>query len=277
MGKGDSFIYNSSLPESMRYLREQIPDFDERCRNFWLAWKKMMDQRTVTRMGYVKMHFYKDNTIESFLPGEMPFNDAEHVFGLVNAVILFRDFFGKYIPILYGFQPDWLGYIEEVSFHEIGETAIGDWTDDGGHDRKKKDSLEQTAFDGLMQFFPKEAQDRHQRQFADLRDAKTEMKLFDKEAFMLGIAYFKSKGIAGNLKHKDGITKQDKSSCRQTRSYRSFDNIFADMLRRFRNFTFLPFIVGINEAIYAEEYKEVDPLVKDCTPGAPPPGVRKLY
>ena len=261
----------------MCYLRDQIPDFDKRCRNFWMAWKKMMEQRTVTRMGYTRMRFFKDDTIGMFLPDDVPFNDAEHVFGMVNAIILFRDFFGKYIPYLFEFQPDWLEYIEQAVFHEIGEITIGDWVDDGSNDRDKKDHLEQAAFDAFMHYFPETAQEKHQRQFADLRDGRTNMKLFDKEAFLLGIAYYKSKGISGNLKDKDGITEQDRSSCEEIQSYRSFDNVFAGILRKYRRHSFLPFIVGINEAIYAIEYNEDDPLVTNCTPGKPPPGVRNLY
>ena len=267
----------SSLNEQMLLLRKVIPGFDERCRNFYLSWKYMMEQRKVTRMGCVKMHFYKHRTVQSFLPWSMPINDAEHVFGMMNAVVLFRDFFGEYIPKLYGFQPDWMEYIEQAMFHEIGEITIGDWTDDGGHDRQKKDRLEQYAFDEFMRPFPEQAQRRHQREFADLRDGKTNMKLFDKEAFLLEIAYFKSKGVCGSLKRKTGITEQDKRSCKLLQSYRPFDIIFVDMLNRFRSYGFLPFIVGINEAIYAIEFNEIDPLVKDCVPGIPPARLKALY
>lgn len=274
----DAIYEKGSLPTHMRRLREGVPDFDKRCRNFWLAWKKMMDQRNVVRMGYVKMRFYTDETIKEFLPEERPFTDADHVFGLINAVILFRIFFGVSIPWFYGFQPDWLEYTEQVAFHEIGETVIGDWTDDGSNDRKEKDHLEQKAFDDFLSLLPEAAREKYQRQFVDLRDGNTDMKLFDKEAFILGIAYFKSKGISGNLAHKDGITDQDKASCEEIKSYRAIDHVFADILRRFRNFSFLPFIVGINEAIYAEEYNDVDdPLVTNYTPGMPPPGVTNLY
>lgn len=276
MNKDRIAAYNGSLPEALRYLRKEIPDFDERCRNFWLAWKKMMDQRMVARMGYVKMGFFDPDT-QTFLPTETPFSDAEHVFGLVNAILLFRDFFGKFIPYYYGFQPDWLGYIEQVAFHEIGETEIGDWTDDGSNDRKEKDRLEQEVFDNFMRLFPEVAKKDHQSQFASLRDGDTNMKLFDKASFVLGIAYLKSKGIVGSLKRKGDITEQDKASCEEIKSYRAIDHIFAGVLRRYRDFYFLPFIVGIIEAIYAEEYNEDDPLVENCIPGAPPAGVRKLY
>ena len=277
MNKDRAFAFKGSLPEVMRRLREQIPDFDERCRKFWLAWKQMMDQRLVARMGYVKMHFYADESVQPFLPPEKPINDAEHVFGLVNAVMLFREFFGKYIPYLCGYQPDWLGYIEQVIIHEIGEVKIGDWTDDGGSDRDEKDRLEQAALDNYLRLFPMESQEKYQRQFTDLRDGNTNMKLFDKEAFLLGIAYYKSKGIVGSLKNKNDLTDQDRANCERTKSYRPFDNIFADLLMRYRNFSFLPFIVGINEAIYAEEYSEYDSSVTDCIPGAPPASVRSLY
>jgi len=266
----------ASMDSTLAYLRDVIPDFDERCKNFYLAWRYMMNQRIVTRMGYVKMHFYK-KLFKPFLPASMPMTDADHVFGLVNAVILFKDFFGDFIPYLYGYAPQWLDHIEEVVFHEIGEIEIGDWTDDGACDTNKKDELEQEAFNKFMEIFPAEARNRHLRQFADLRDRKTMTKLFDKEAFILGFAYFKSKGIVGSMLRKRGITKRDRDYCRKTGSKRAFDNAYAHMLDAYKGEPFLPFFVGINEAIYAVEYNEFDPLVKDCTPGVPPPGVKKFY
>lgn len=277
MGEENSSNKPDSLSDRLCRLRKEIPDFDERCRNFWLAWKKMMDQRNVARMGYVKMRFYNDKTIAEFLPDERPFTDAEHVLGLVNTIVLFRSFFGNYVSRLYGYQPEWLEYIEQAIFHEIGETVIGDWTDDGSNDRKEKDRLEQKAFDDFVGLFPGTTRDRLQRRFADLRDGKSSTKLLDKEMFVLGIAYLKSKGISGSLAHKDGITEQDKASCEEIKSYRAIDHVFAGILRSYRGYYLAPFIVGINEAIYAIEYNEPDKLVTDCTPGAPPPGVMNLY
>ncbi len=274
--KSEAQNHDSALQSQLAYLRKTIPDFDERCRNFYRAWKHMMDQRMVARMGYVKMRFYK-RAYNFFLPAAMPFTDADHVFGLVNAVILFRDFFGEFVPYLYGFEPQWLEHVEEVVFHEIGEIKIGDWTDDGAYDVCEKDRLEQEAFDEFMKLFPPDAQARHQRQFADVREHKTIAKLFDKQAFILGIGYLKSKGSTGSLYRKRGLTERDHYYCRKTGSKRAIDNTFAHLLDCYRDMTFMPFVVGIIEAMYAEDFTELDSLVKSCTPGEPPPGVKSFY
>lgn len=258
-------------------LRHRIPDFDERCRNFYRAWKYAIDLRLVKRMGYSKMGFFNDEEMLMFFPNSREFDDAVHVLGMVYAVVFFKDFFGEYIPWLYGEQPQWLDHIEEALMHEIGEITIGDWTEDGSYDSAKKDALEQKAFDEFMRFFPPATQRLHQKQFADVRENRTIVKLFDKEAFILGIGYLKSKGIAGDMHIKRGLTEQDRAFCEETGSERAIDNIFAHLLKNYRGTRMLAFFVGITEAIYAEDYQEIDPLVKDCVPGAPPPGVKMLY
>ena len=261
----------------MANMRRRIPDFDERCRNFYRAWKKAMDLRLVKRMGYIKMGFFYDPEMQMFFSNNREFDDAAHVLGMVFAIDFFKDFFGEFIPLVYGESMQWLDHIEEALMHEIGETMIGDWTADGSYNAQEKDLLEQKAFDEFMSLFPPEAQQRHQKQFADVRDNSTIVKLFDREAFILGIGYLKSKGIVGDMHIKRGLTEQDRALCRETGSERAIDNVFAHMLKNCRWTSKLPFFVGITEAIYAEDYQEIDPLVRDCIPGAPPPGVKKLY
>lgn len=272
---------NNKSERGMNFLlkitRNRIPDFDERCRNFYRAWKHAIDLRLVKRMGYVKMGFFNDPEMLLFFPNSRELDDAIHVLGMVYAVVFFRDFFGDYIPPMYGESVQWLDHVEEALMHEIGEVTIGDWTEDGSYNANEKDALEQKAFDEFMRFFPPEAQERHQKQFADVRDNRTIVKLFDKVAFILGIGYLKSKGIVGDMHVKRGLTDQDRALCEETGSERAIDNMFAHLLKHYRNTSKLPFFVGIIEAVYAEEYQELDPLVKDCIPGAPPPGVKKLY
>lgn len=264
---------------SLQMLKNWMPDFDERCRNFYKAWKFKTDQRLVRRMGFVKMKFYKKNrdVKELFYPPDREIDDGTHVLGMIDAIVLFKDFFGRYIPQMYGEQPQWLEHIEEALFHEVGEIVIGDWTDDGSRDTEEKDRLEQAVFDDFMAFFPEEAQELHQRQFARVRDNRTVVKLFDKEAFILGIGYLKSKGITGTMRSKIGITAQDREFCKKTGSERPIDNVFAGMLAHYKGTPLLPFFVGITEAIYAEDFNEIDPSVKGCIAGAPPPGVKQFY
>ena len=281
--KKEGMLLNNELgtPKMEFYLetlRNRIPNFDERCRNFYKAWKFKTDQRLVRRMGFVKMRFYKNRDVkELFYPEDREIDDAVHVLGMIDAIILFKDFFGSYISLMYGYQPQWLEHVEEALFHEVGEIGIGDWTDDGSYDTEEKDRLEQTVFDDFMAFFPEEAQERHQKQFARVRDNRTVVKLFDKEAFILGIGYLKSKCIVGTMRSKIGITERDREFCKKTGSERPIDNVFAGLLNHYKGSPLLPFFVGITEAIYAEDFKEIDSSVKDCVAGAPPPGVKQFY
>lgn len=275
---------------SLDELREIIPDFDLRCENYILSWIEKMELRRVVRMGYWKMGFYGDKWDKlfvvkeingqkvMFLPDDMPFTDLEHVAGYELAVCLFKDFFGQFIPMLYGIQPDWMDKVEEGNEHEIGENRIGDWTDDRGHEPELKNRLEQEAYDAHMVRYPFEAQIRHQKQFAAVRDGTTMGKLFDKQAFLNGIAYFKSKGVTGSLEEKVGITKHDIEICKKTGSERPIDNIYAGLLLNNKaTQPLLPFFMGINEATYRLFYNEFDPTVKGCVPGEVPPGVKQFY
>ena len=283
-------------------LRQVIPNFDKRCENYVLAWNKQMDQRLVVRMGYWKMNFYGDKydslfvKKESnsagetsgcpllFMPDDFPFTDADHVFGLGNSVILFKDNFGEFIPHLYLYQPDWLDVMEQVFFHETSEPKIGDWTQDGSYNTEIKDRLEQEEFDKLMELYPKHWRPRHQAQYAKVRDEYGIGKLFDKQGFIQGIVYAKAKALenkrefAGSLLRKVGATEQDGKLCERTGSKRPIDNIYAGMLMSFKGKTeLLPFFMGINEAAYRLFFNEYDPDVRGCVPGEVPPGVKQFY
>lgn len=275
---------------SLDELRDIIPNFDRRCENYILSWIDKMELRRVVRMGCWKMNFYdakwgglfEQREINGqkvlFLPADMPFTDGDHVLGYNFAVCLFSDFFGPFIPKLYGIQPDWLEKIEEGNEHEIGEVTIGDWTEDGSYNPELKNRLEQEAYDTHMSRYPFEAQLRHQKQFAAVRDGMNMSKLFDKQAFLNEITYFKSKGFVGSLDGKIGATEQDKEFCRQTGSKRPMDNIYAHILKSYKETQpLLPFFMGINEAIYRLFYNEPDATVRGCIPGEVPPGVKQFY
>lgn len=262
--------------EGLDYLRQAISDFDERCAHYVEKMLFMGEQRRVLRVGYNKLRFYP-TVLDPFLPWDNPVTDADHIFHLVNAVILFKDYFGQFIPWLYGFQPQWLDIVEQVVFHEIGETSIGDLPDDGSRDTAKKDEQEQQVFDEFMVGFPEAAQVKHQKQFAAVRDGTDIGKLFDKQGFLNGIAYLNSHGINGSIFLCTNLSAQDNKYRRLVRTDRCFDLVYADMLVKYRKHPFLPFFMGINEAIYAIVYNKFDPRVPDCDPGKVPPGLQQLY
>ena len=262
--------------EGLDYLRKVLPEFDARCALYVEKMLFLGEQRRIVRAGYDKLRFYKTKQ-GNFLPWDMPFTDADHVFHLVNSVIMFKDFFGEYIPWLYGFQPQWLDIVEEMVFHEIGETRIGDWPDDGSRDTAEKDRLEQEVVDEFMVGFPGEAQRNHQRQFAAVRDGIDIGKLFDKQGFLNGIAYAKVHGFEGDVYACENLSGQDNGYRKKVQSDRCFDLVYSDMLTKYRDHPFLPFFMGINEAIYSKVFVDNDPRVKGCVAGEPPPGVKKLY
>lgn len=275
---------------SLDELRQAIPGFDKLCENFLLAWIAEMEQRCVVRMGYKKMNFYKDDFENLFVRAEIhgqkvlffrdniPFNDAEHVFGAISAVYLFEDFFGAYIPQLYGYQPDWNKTARELHVHELGERAIGDWTHDGSYNEKLKNQLEERSFGEFLELLPNHVRKERYQQFASLRDAKDVSELFDKQAFINGIVYFKTKSVTGSMTEKVGITKEDMESVKVTGSTRPIDNIYAHMLRNYKETQpLLPFFMGINEAAYRLFFNEFDAEAKGCVPGEVPPGVKQFY
>lgn len=279
-----------TLRQQLAYLREVIPDFDQLCELFVRKWLVMMEQRRVLRMGYYKLWFYtvmrkigkalKARRIPKlkFLPWNAPLTDADHIFGLVNAIVLFRDIFGEYIVKLYHYQPDWYGLIEKIIFHEIGENKIGDWEDDGSHDLQKKWELEWSYFLEFISDFPHEARLRHTEQFLSVDKDEDEAKIFDKQAFLLGILYARAHDFEGDMTHSWVLSDLDKKSIKQTGSKRCFDNVYAGMLKRFQNRSWMPFFAGINESIYRMYYNaEHDPLVKNYVPGVVPAGVEQFY
>lgn len=258
------------------YLRRAISDFDERCAHYVKKLLYMGEQRRVVRVGYNKLRFYPD-VLGQFLPWNTPFTDADHVFHLVNSVIVFKDFFGQFIPWLYGFQPQWLNIVEEMVFHEIGELEIGDLPDDGSRDTAAKDRMEQEIFDKFMVGFPEAVQARHQQQFAAVRDGTDIGKLFDKQGFLNGIAFAKAHGFEGEVSLCTQLSAQDNKYRKLGKTDRCFDLVYADMLVKYRYHPFLPFFMGINEATYAIVYNEHDPKVEGCIPGQVPPGIKQLY
>ena len=276
---------------SLQELREIIPNFDLLCENNVMAWIYKMEQHSVVRMGYEKMdHFHGKydglfvkkvihGQLVYFLPDDFPFLDDSHCFGLTNDVLLFKDYFGGFIPRLYGFQPDWLEIIQTLSEHETSEPKIGDWTDDQGHDAGLKDSLELQIYENqLLPFYPKQVREERRKQFIALQQRATLAKVFDKMAFIRGIVYYKAHGVTGSLEHKLGITDADKEMTKLTGSMRPIDNIYADFLQKFRQTQpLLPFFMGIVEAAYRLFYNEMDKSVRGCVPGEVPPGVKQFY
>lgn len=279
-----------TLQERLDDLRRVIPNFDALCQLFVDKWLVMMELRRVLRMGYWKLWFYKvirrvkkklrirRIRRQKFLPWNTPFTDADHIYGLGCAIILFRDMFGDFIPHIYNYQPQWYELIEKAFMHELGEIRIGDWEDDGSHDLKLKAQLEDEFFEAFIADFPRGAKQRHRQQFAEASEDSDEFKIFDKEAFLLGNVYARVHDFEGDMTHRRNLSEQDREAMKQTGSKRCIDNIYAGMLERFVRHPFMPFFMGINEAAYAKYYnKATDVLVKNYEPGKVPPGVKELY
>lgn len=279
-----------TLQERLDDLRRVIPNFDALCQLFVDKWLVMMELRRVLRMGYWKLWSYKVAVrvkkklhvrripCEKFLPWNTPFTDADHVYGLGCAVILFRDIFGDFIPHIYNYQPQWYELMEKTFIHELGEIRIGDWEDDGSHDLRLKAQLENEFFNEFIADFPRSAKQRHVQQFADASEDDDEFKVFDKEAFLLGNIYARVHDFEGDMTHRRNLSAQDREIMKRTGSKRCVDNIYAGMLERFTCNPLMPFFMGINEAAYAKYYnEETDPLVENYEPGEVPPGVKEFY
>ncbi|MBQ2638223.1 hypothetical protein IJF89_00900 [Candidatus Saccharibacteria bacterium] len=280
-----------NLEEQLGYLRQVIPNFDWRCELFVQKWLTLMEQRRVERSGYWKMWFYTvtrkfGKARRKFrlprmklLPWATPFTDADHVFGLCNAVMLFRDLFGDYVPIVFGYAPDWYDLMERVLLHEVGEIPIGDWEDDGSHDLEEKWLLEWGYFCDFIEDFPREPRMRHKGQYLSVNQEGDEAKLFDKEAFLLGIIYAHVHDFDGDMTHPWALSKDDKVLMRKTKSKRCLDNMYAGMLERYGQKPWMPFFAGINEAAYRLYYTAPsDSLVEEgYEPGQVPAGVKQFY
>lgn len=277
---------------ALDYLRKRFPELDALADIYVEACLEYMELRRVSRVGFSKMWFYARRffsrkhghtkvvrkRVPAFLPWDEPFNVAEHTLFVANEITLFEEIFGKYIPILYHYQPQWHEMVKAALDHDVGEIVTSDLADDGSHDLVKKAKNERRAYQNYVRNFPKEMQDRRKERFGSVNDQCDEVKLFDKEEFLISIAYCREHCFEGDMTHSRYLSKSDKEYCERTGSRRCLDTVYASMLDHYRMKPWLPFFMLITEALYRNYYNsDFDPLVDNYVPGCPPPGVRTFY
>ena len=238
--------------------RSKFPDFDEKCDRVWEKYKFMMEQRNVTRMGFVKLGFY-NRYVPPRLDADEPMNDAEHVFECVNLLFLVRSFFSEEIRQALGYTPNWVYCYEQLLIHELGEVLIGDLTDDGTCDAGKKDADEREVLRQFLDDFPNEPKKMLGASFDEFQKNRGIGRCIDKAVFVLDHGAFRANGIDGEMTKKEGtfgLSEQDIFYRRAVGTDRSVDSIYAHFLDQTKHLPLRFIFVGIIEAMYRAEYGE---------------------
>ena len=265
-------------------LRARIPGIDEQFANAYEALVFMAKQKWIPRMGYSKFGMTPYIPEGAELSGKEQVNDLEHIGWLTSITYVFQDFFGRYYPKLFGYQPQWDTIRHCLAFHEVGEGVIGDKTDDGTTDRNEKNNQELKVFKTFMDFFPPEVRERSLREFTDLQNETGTAYCFDKASFLFAHGVFKrylhiEGGLDNKLQGNWKASEQDQRYYKAIGSPRAVDLIFAHFLDKTKATatSTRPFIIGVAEAMYRHDFNYLDPRVRGCVPGEVPPGVKAYY
>lgn len=265
-------------------LRAKIPGIDKQFDVAYQALLSMSQQKYVPRMGYSKFGMTPYIPEGARLDEREQVNDLEHIGWLTSITFVFEDCFGEIFQEAYGYQPPWDKIRHSLAYHEVGETVIGDRTDDGTTDRDEKNKRELEVFKDFIKDFPPGVKEQRLRDFNKLQNETGAAYCFDKASFLFAHGVYKrffdiQGGLDEKLHGNWKASEQDQRYYEMIGSPRAVDLIYAHFLDKTKNVApeIRTLVIGVAEAMYRQDFDYFDSRVRGCVSGMVPPGVKTFY